>query len=175
VHIGANTEIQALGGVTIGNNVVISYNCVIWTINHNYDGDMLPYGFERIKRPVNIRDNVWIGRNVLINSGVTIGEGAVIGMGSVVTKNIPPLAIAGGNPAKIIRFRSLKKYLHLKNSKQLLSHKGKTCMFCGKDSIDKYKLTECEHKKDSAFFFRFKNPLILLFHLIRIKLAKLDY
>lgn len=52
-----------------------------------------------------VNDDVWIGRNALICSGVKIGQGAVIGAGAVVTKNVPPYAIVGGNPAKIIRYR----------------------------------------------------------------------
>lgn len=52
-----------------------------------------------------IGHDVWIGQNVLIKQGISIGHGAVIGMGSVVTKDIPPYAIAAGNPARIIRMR----------------------------------------------------------------------
>lgn len=52
-----------------------------------------------------IGHDVWIGRNALIKQGVRIGTGAVIGMGSVVTKDVPPYAIFGGNPAKLIRYR----------------------------------------------------------------------
>ena len=52
-----------------------------------------------------IENDVWIGTNVLIRAGVRIGTGAVVGMGSVVTKDVPPYAIAAGNPARIIRYR----------------------------------------------------------------------
>lgn len=52
-----------------------------------------------------IGNDVWIGSNVLIKGGITIGDGAIIAMGSVVTKDIPPYAIVGGNPAKFIRYR----------------------------------------------------------------------
>lgn len=52
-----------------------------------------------------IGNDVWIGRDVMILSGVTIGDGSVIGAGAVVAKNIPPYAIAAGNPARIIRKR----------------------------------------------------------------------
>ncbi|MHB1454437.1 MAG: CatB-related O-acetyltransferase [Saccharofermentanales bacterium] len=52
-----------------------------------------------------IGNDVWIGSNVLIKDGLIIGDGAVIGAGAIVTKNIPPYAIAVGNPAKVIKFR----------------------------------------------------------------------
>lgn len=54
---------------------------------------------------VNIGNDVWIGRQAIIRGGVTIGDGAIIGLGSVVVKDVPPYAIVGGNPAKIIRMR----------------------------------------------------------------------
>lgn len=57
------------------------------------------------KGQITVEDDVWIGTDVIILSGVTIGKGAVIGAGSVVTKEVPPYAIVGGNPAKIIKYR----------------------------------------------------------------------
>lgn len=52
-----------------------------------------------------IGNDVWIGEHVLIKGGITVGNGAVIGAGAVVTKDVPPYAIVGGVPAKIIRYR----------------------------------------------------------------------
>lgn len=52
-----------------------------------------------------ISDGVWIGMRSIIMPGVHIGEGAVIAAGSIVVKDIPPYAIVGGNPAKIIKYR----------------------------------------------------------------------
>lgn len=49
--------------------------------------------------------DVWIGAHALVPGGITIGTGAVIAAGSVVTKDVPPYAIVGGNPAKIIKYR----------------------------------------------------------------------
>ena len=52
-----------------------------------------------------IGNDVWIGDNVAVRFGVTIGDGAIIGLGSVVTKDVPPYAIAVGNPARVLRYR----------------------------------------------------------------------
>ena len=46
---------------------------------------------------------MWIGANAVVCGGVTIGEGSVIGAGSVVTKDIPPMVVAVGNPCRVIR------------------------------------------------------------------------
>lgn len=110
IHIGRHSEMQAAGGIFIGNQVVISYQCVLWSLDHHYEGDLLPYDHARLRKPIRIGDNVWIGRNSLIRGGVTIGEGAVVAMGSVVVKDIPPLAVVGGNPAKILKYRDKNRY-----------------------------------------------------------------
>ena len=52
-----------------------------------------------------IGNDVWIGDNVLLKGGIEIGDGAVIAMGAVVTKDVPPYAIVGGAPAKVIKYR----------------------------------------------------------------------
>lgn len=52
-----------------------------------------------------IGNDVWIGSHVLIKGGVRIGDGACIGAGAVVVKDIPPYAIVGGVPAKILKYR----------------------------------------------------------------------
>ncbi|MDO4179039.1 MAG: CatB-related O-acetyltransferase [Phascolarctobacterium sp.] len=57
------------------------------------------------KGDIVVGDDVWIGHGAIIMSGVHIGQGAVVAAGSVVTKDVPPYAIVGGNPAKIIKYR----------------------------------------------------------------------
>lgn len=61
-----------------------------------------PEGYDK---DVIVNEDVWIGMNVVLLSGVTIGRGAIIGAGAVVTKDIPPYCIAGGIPAKPIKFK----------------------------------------------------------------------
>ena len=48
---------------------------------------------------------VWIGENVLLLAGVRVGDGAVIATGAIVTKDVPPYAMVGGVPAKVLRMR----------------------------------------------------------------------
>ncbi len=61
--------------------------------------------FSEFKSPIEIGNDVWIGDSVLILDGVHIGDGAIVAAGSVVNKDVPPYAIVGGIPAKIIRYR----------------------------------------------------------------------
>ncbi len=97
--------------MTIGNHCDFGPNVSIVTPVH----PMLPDERQQMRdengnpirlcyaRPVTIGNNVWLGANVVICGGVTIGDGCVIGAGSVVTKDIPPMSFAAGNPCHVIR------------------------------------------------------------------------
>ncbi len=101
--IGDRTEIHAGKEVIIGDRVMISWDCVI--IDRDYHGIQ---GEEEKTESIVIEDDVLIGCRSIILKGVRIGKGAVIGAGSVVTKDVPSLAVVGGNPAKVIKILEVK-------------------------------------------------------------------
>lgn len=126
VSIGDGTSlhsayIQGTGGVTIGDYVHFGPNLTIYSANHRFEGaDALPYDDKVVKKPVNIANYAWLGANVSVVPGVTVGEGAIAALGSVITKDVPPLAIVGGNPAKIIKYRNKEEYERLKSQKKFM-------------------------------------------------------
>ena len=102
VSINAFVHIWGHGGVKIGNRVLIATQTAITSLTHDFTLKNMRFA-PNIAKPVNIKDDVWIGSNAVINKGVTIGEGAVVGAGAVVTKDVPSNCIVAGNPSKIIK------------------------------------------------------------------------
>lgn len=110
-------EVLGKGTLRIGDNFHSGIDCMIITENHNYEGSKLPYDETFIKKTIIIEDNVWFGNHVIVTGNVTIGEGAIIAAGSVICKDVPPLAIVGGNPAQVIKYRDKGHYNKLKAQK----------------------------------------------------------
>lgn len=96
--IGDRTEILSGKNVTIGDDVIIAWDCVI--MDRNYHS---AEGAQEIMKPVVIKDKVWIGCHSIILKGVTIGAGAVVGAGSVVTRDVSPSTLVACNPARVIK------------------------------------------------------------------------
>lgn len=108
-------QIHGDGNVKIGKYLHSGVECLIITRNHNYDdGNAIPYDETYIRKDVEIGDFVWLGSRVMILPGSKIGEGAIIQGGSVVHGEIPAYAIAGGNPAKVFKYRNIEHFLKLK-------------------------------------------------------------
>lgn len=88
--------------IKIGNNVLVGPRVLFETYNHG-----LKYipgkGRGGWSRPIVVEDECWIGAGAIILQDITIGRGSVITAGAVVTDDIPPLTVAGGVPAKIIK------------------------------------------------------------------------
>lgn len=105
---GVGIDCELNGPITIGNDVMMGPEVVIYTSSHNFDKIDVPMNLQGFKNaePVKIGNDVWIGRRVIIMPGVTIGNGAIIGAGAVVTKDVPDYAIVGGVPAKVIKMRT---------------------------------------------------------------------
>ncbi len=111
VFINRGANINSVGGLIIGENSGLGINCTIFTWQHHYfDAEAIPFDNRIEIRPVIIREFVYVGADVRILPGVEIGEGAIIGMGSVVTRNVPPLAVVMGNPAKLVMYRDKDHY-----------------------------------------------------------------
>lgn len=105
-QLGEN--LKAESDLILGNDVLIGPDVVMLSSSHAFDRIDLPINRQgaRPRQSIIIGDDVWIGTRVIILPGIRVGDHAIIGAGSVVTKNVPALAIVGGNPAKVIRFRT---------------------------------------------------------------------
>ncbi|WP_197497428.1 acyltransferase [Polaribacter vadi] len=111
IYIGSHASfIAAISKIIVGNNVMFGPHVTIRGGNHRIDvigkfmidvKDKLPEN----DLDVIIGDDVWVGCNATILKGIIIGKGAVVAAGAVVTRSVPPYAIVGGNPAKIIKYR----------------------------------------------------------------------
>ena len=100
--INEGCRLDNRGGLSIGENVSISAETCILTADH----DPHDPAFGGRNRPVVIEDYVFIGTRALILPGVRLGRGAVVGAGSVVTKEVAPLSIVAGSPAREIGKRN---------------------------------------------------------------------
>lgn len=111
IKIGANSRVygsslNAYTSIEIGHDCLIAGNCQIMDANgHNPHFECLEKrAMSKDKgRPVVLEDYVWLGTGCVVLPGVRIGRGSIIGAGSVVTHDIPPMSIAVGNPAKVVR------------------------------------------------------------------------
>ena len=112
VAFGCNCTVTAIAELRIGNKCLIASGVLITDHNHGDVGSAVSQSILKdaplsIKGNVMIEDEVWIGEHACILSGVRIGRGAVVGANAVVTRDVPPGAIVGGVPAKIIGQRPL--------------------------------------------------------------------
>ncbi len=106
-RIGAGTRVSrdctldTRGGLRIGDHVSISPEAVILTADHGHNRR----GFPLRHRPVVIEDRAWIGMRAMILPGVRVGRGAVVAAGAVVSRDVAPLTVVAGVPARAIGHR----------------------------------------------------------------------
>lgn len=121
VRIGYGCFFFSKGGIEIGDNTILSRNITIYSSNHDYNGEAIPYGAKYIHEPVKIGKGVWIGMNVTITPGVSIGDGAIIGMGTVVSRNVEPGAIVVGAPQRHASSRNMEAFRDKERDGQVFS------------------------------------------------------
>lgn len=102
--IGESIVLDGRDLLMIGSHVDVASEVMIYNSEHDINDE----SFSAKNSPVKIEDYVFIGPRVIILAGVTVGRGAIVGAGAVVTKDVPPFAIIGGVPAKIIGERRNK-------------------------------------------------------------------
>lgn len=98
--INRNCRLDARGGISIGANVSISPECYL--ISSSHDPHSPTFAGSSKPTSVTIHDYAWLGVRALVLPGVTIGRGAVVGAGAVVSRDVAPMAIVAGNPARVI-------------------------------------------------------------------------
>ena len=104
--IGKNCEIGPVDHpIEWLSSSAIQYNIADHFPDYRYYCDDFPQLDIARPKGTTVGHDVWIGSLVVIKRGVNIGNGAIVGAGSVVVKDVPPYAIVGGVPAKIIRYR----------------------------------------------------------------------
>ena len=101
VFVNQNCTFYDLGGLDIGDEVLIGPNVSLITAGH----PLAPAQRRAVTigKPIAIGRNVWIAACATVIGGVTIGENSVVAAGAVVTKNVPANTLVGGNPARVIR------------------------------------------------------------------------
>jgi acetyltransferase-like isoleucine patch superfamily enzyme len=101
VFVNQNCTFYDLGGLAIGDEVMIGPNVSLITSGHPLDPSQRRDFV--VAKPIVIERNVWIAAGATVIGGVTVGENAVVAAGAVVTKDVPPNTLVGGNPARVIR------------------------------------------------------------------------
>jgi putative colanic acid biosynthesis acetyltransferase WcaF len=96
--IGPDVFIYSLGKVRIGKRATVSYRSHVCAGSHDFTDPTIPL----IKPPVVVEDDAWIGTEAFIGPGITVGTAAIVAARAVVVKDVDPLTMVGGHPARVI-------------------------------------------------------------------------
>ena len=102
VYVNFNLTLVDDADVFIGDHTMIGPNVTIATANHPLEPALREKALQ-YNTPVHIGKNVWIGAGAILLPGVHIGDHSIIGAGSIVTKDIPSMVVAVGNPCRILK------------------------------------------------------------------------
>lgn len=105
VFVGCNSEFDISVRLQIGDDVLIAPGCFITDHNHRHSPLQVIASQGCESSPVRIEDDVWLGAHVVVLPGVTIGRGAIVAAGAVVTRDVAPMTIVAGVPARLIAKR----------------------------------------------------------------------
>ncbi len=132
--LSPGTQIMAAERVVIGDNCMFAASCYISDSDwHGLYNRLRPF---RCTKPVELKNNVWVGHGAKIGKGVTIGENSVIAAGAVVVSDVPDNVVVGGNPAKVIK--------HLNPKRRMLKREDMFQRF----ALD---MSEWEHEMNKLF------------------------
>lgn len=101
VFVNQNCTFYDLGGIDIGDAVMIGPNVSLITSGHPLEPSRRRDGV--VAKPIVIERNVWIAAGATILGGVTVGENSVVAAGAVVTRDVPADTLVAGNPARVVR------------------------------------------------------------------------
>ena len=106
VFIGPYAVLYGHGGLTIGDDSLISMHCRLISSEHSIPVPGKSIRSEPdVRKATHIGKDVWLGAGVTVLGGVSVGDGCVVGAGSVVRDDLPPFSVAVGVPARVIRKR----------------------------------------------------------------------
>lgn len=105
-NIGAYCYVGCSGGIEIGDNVLMSPRVSLFAENHRFDDPAIAIKKQGVKlASITVQDDCWLASGSTILAGVTVGTGSIVAAGAVVNNDVPPFAIVGGVPARVLSWR----------------------------------------------------------------------
>jgi len=106
-----DVDCYSVAKITIGNFATVSQQAMLCSASHDYNNPE----FTLITRPIVIGSRAWVGARAFVGPGVNVGEGAVVGAASAVFRDVDAWSVVGGNPATMIKKRTISSEEHMRN------------------------------------------------------------